>query len=64
MKIAAPLYGGIYVLSPAINQHINFTSWEKQSYGVVLLMRGEVVGIYYDEQATAFYKAWREMQCR
>lgn len=64
MKIAAPLYNGIYVLSPAINQHINFTSWEKQDYGVVLEMRGEVVGILYDEQAIAFYKAWREMQCR
>ena len=51
MKISAPLYNGIYVLSPAINQHINFTAWEKQNYGVVLTMRGEVVGVFYDEQA-------------
>lgn len=64
MKIAVPLYNGIYVLSPAVNQHINFTSWDKQNYGVVLLMRGEVVGAFYDEQATAFYKAWRAMQCK
>ena len=64
MKISAPVYGGIYVLSPAANQHINFTAWEKESYGVILTMRGEVVGILYDDQSTAFYKAWREMQCR